>query len=968
VLFIHGLGGDAFSTWRHGVDDSTSWPHWLAEDFPSVAVWSLGFAASPTRWAGLQRWIGRGTRDSGYSMPLPARALQVLDRLIQAGIGQRPLILVCHSLGGLLAKQLLMTADDETIDPRMQAFAANTRAVLFLATPHIGAELASMLHAFRLVFGSTVSIEDLRAHDAHLLFQYNWYRRNAGRLGIATKTYYETRGVGGMLAIVNATSAQCGVGPDAVPLDEDHLSIAKPRERDDQVCAALQDLIRLHLFASPRELTGSPAPGQNSGDQTPQIPRELPPVAFKFFGREVERQQLFERLKAGLNTAVVGPAGMGKTALAANALTEVVGSNAIDLENSAFSDGLVFLDLYRLQGQAEPVWSTLANRLRGAEFMERRSAKERAVEACRGKRCLIIIEGGEEADGAADRTTIGELLEVLSPENRWLLLTRVSRQAATNETVFLKEALSPQDAANLLDWLTKNRPLTASTRTAALRLLDGHPLALNWAGDLLARDEEDPAALVHEWESEGLPSLAEPKEAEHTLQWLFSRSVRGLDETTRQVLAAAGMLALAPFPLETIAAALAEAEIVPSDRSRAQRALVTLARSSFLRRNEDNSWQFTHVLGYQFARPVNDSAPVMSLRLATWLGTQLTASLQADAVAETAATLGPQLEHIAALLRTDASQRLWHSLGNPLLYDLSDRLENIGRLDLVTRALQAVSDWLDRIPVNQAQHPYWLFQRCVLMNDQGDVLRDQGDLEGSIRTIQESLALLQSLAQSDPSNEGWQRELSASHNGIGDALRVQGDLTGALAEYQQGIAIRRPLATRNPTDVGLQRDLSVSQERIGAVLYQQCHLVDALAAFQEALGVRRRLAAGDPANLFLQDDLIGIQEKIGEIFRAQEDLSAALLAYQETLESRRRLVEADPTNARWQRGLSFTLNRLATMYDRQGNAMYALSFAEESLEIDGRLASLDPSNAIWREDLGIGRALVAHLREKIGNS
>lgn len=50
VVFIHGLGGDPFETWRFGEADHTSWPHWLGEEFEDVGVWSLGYAASPTKW------------------------------------------------------------------------------------------------------------------------------------------------------------------------------------------------------------------------------------------------------------------------------------------------------------------------------------------------------------------------------------------------------------------------------------------------------------------------------------------------------------------------------------------------------------------------------------------------------------------------------------------------------------------------------------------------------------------------------------------------------------------------------------------------------------------------------------------------------------------------------------------------------------------------------------------------------
>src|SRR5687767_13609759 len=116
---MHGLGGDAFTTWCNGNDQSISWPHWLGKEFPEVGIWSLGYAASPSGWTRLLRLIGRGSRDSGYSMALPDRALQVLDLMIQKGLGVRPLLFICHSLGGLLAKQILRKSSDAT-DPRKQ--------------------------------------------------------------------------------------------------------------------------------------------------------------------------------------------------------------------------------------------------------------------------------------------------------------------------------------------------------------------------------------------------------------------------------------------------------------------------------------------------------------------------------------------------------------------------------------------------------------------------------------------------------------------------------------------------------------------------------------------------------------------------------------------------------------------------------------------------------------------------------
>jgi hypothetical protein len=87
-----------------------------------------------------------------------------------------------------------------------------------------------------------------------------------------------------------------------------------------------------------------------------------------------------------------------RRALAAKALEAVVGAPAARAD-SPFPDGVVYLDLYRFHGKAEAAWDTLADKLAGPDFMDRTVARERAAGACQNRRVLVIVEGGEEADG-----------------------------------------------------------------------------------------------------------------------------------------------------------------------------------------------------------------------------------------------------------------------------------------------------------------------------------------------------------------------------------------------------------------------------------------------------------------------------------------------------------------------------------------------------------------------------------------
>lgn len=279
MVFVHGLGGDAFETWRRGKDESSSWPHWLGQGNPDLGVWSLGYPASPSKWTRSLGWSSPKRRDAGRAMAIQSRALQVLDLFTQHDIGERPILLIGHSLGGLLIKQILRKAHDSTYAAK-RSVALNTRCVLFLATPHHGAALATKLAAFHAIFRTTVSVHDLRAHDAHLTDLYDWYRNQSVTAGIETVTYYESKETFGFV-IVDPTSAHPGVGADPVQLDEDHLSIAKPSDPDAQVCGAALRLIEDHL------LTSKPVSGSTSQFS---VPWALPPLPAgeRFLVRDAE--------------------------------------------------------------------------------------------------------------------------------------------------------------------------------------------------------------------------------------------------------------------------------------------------------------------------------------------------------------------------------------------------------------------------------------------------------------------------------------------------------------------------------------------------------------------------------------------------------------------------------------------------------------------------------------------------------
>ena len=246
VVFIHGLGGDGLETWHtnpkeikelqqkaqkagEAFDPSqlTFWPAWLGQDKTDIGIWSLDYELEPSAW-------------KGGTMPLAERANNVLEIFANKRIGQRPVVFITHSMGGLLTKQLLRNAWDFG-SGRQRSVAEQTKGIIFLATPHSGSNLsnwAQFLNSLLLDLPKlSVSVKELEQGHSRLQ-ELNYVLRAHPQLSqIPIKAYYETQPLKPLGVVVDKVSADLGKPEPPIPVDADHINICKvtPQEKEEGV-------------------------------------------------------------------------------------------------------------------------------------------------------------------------------------------------------------------------------------------------------------------------------------------------------------------------------------------------------------------------------------------------------------------------------------------------------------------------------------------------------------------------------------------------------------------------------------------------------------------------------------------------------------------------------------------------------------------------------------------------------------
>ena len=176
----------------------------------------------------ISQW-GGSCPTQNFKQSLAERSEDMLKKLQEAGVGRRPVIFVGHSMGGLIIKKMLTSAQ-ESDSESLQQLAENTKGVVFYSTPHEGSQIASVGNWIRHFFFPTVEVQELEMNNPLLTTLNISFKDFVSKFRTKVISFGEqlpTRHLGVDLTFVPPESSDPGVGEFySVPFN--HMNICKP--------------------------------------------------------------------------------------------------------------------------------------------------------------------------------------------------------------------------------------------------------------------------------------------------------------------------------------------------------------------------------------------------------------------------------------------------------------------------------------------------------------------------------------------------------------------------------------------------------------------------------------------------------------------------------------------------------------------------------------------------------------------
>jgi len=345
------------------------------------------------------------------------------------------------------------------------------------------------------------------------------------------------------------------------------------------------------------------------------------------------------------------------------------------------------------------------------------------------------------------------------------------------------------------------------------------------------------------------------------------------------------------------------------------------------------------------------------------------AAVASGALAVAALTVALAVIAVLASQESDLRRQQAESLIGFMLGDLRDKLQPIGRLDVLDAVGDQAMDYFAALGERGSDQER--LARAMALRQIGEVRFSQSRLEAALAAFRGSLDQAQTLHEQSPENDDYLFELGQAEFWVGYVAWRRNDLDGAedaLARYMQR---SRELLAREPDNLDYQLELSYAYSNLGSVARERGDGLSALDAFERSVAITRILLAAQPEDESLRFDLAEGLSWIGSALLDLGRLHESEAVFRETYALLAEL-HALGVDTRYAYKLADVGIFLARIYLHLGSLERSGEMLEQSVDVSQGLVEHDPANGSWRRALYVAwriqaeRALVTGQTQAAG--
>jgi len=335
-----------------------------------------------------------------------------------------------------------------------------------------------------------------------------------------------------------------------------------------------------------------------------------------------------------------------------------------------------------------------------------------------------------------------------------------------------------------------------------------------------------------------------------------------------------------------------------------------------------------------------------------------------------------------------------------MLSDLSDRLEPVGKLDI----LEAVGSEVLNYYADQdlkSLDPAALSRRAQALTKLGQVDERRGDLDAALKAYDAAFASTEEQLKRSPGEPDRIFDHAQSVFYLGNISVIRGDYERAEMRLQQYFDYAIELMEIAPEEPRSQLEIAFATNSLGALAYNRGQYATSVPFFEQSVEARRQLAAANPGDRIIAFALasalswfalannangdypialsalreeVGIYDTLDAAFldpdyyslekriTAERRISSAHLALGETSEARaalergakigEMLILREPKNLNSQTNVGITERLRSYLSGLEGNFTRGISYADRALRVARAVASSEPTNATSKINLG----------------